>query len=167
MSEVEKKEAEKKPDTLCILCAHSCANQCCWADELKPVPGWVAEKSKHGYLVLECPEYVKDTYETIKPQKIHDAGMYIFLEEFGRAMREDYVYGRGPYDDYNKDKKKQDRKPKHELRALNRQLIEKWLRGPIAGKLLQLSDTDDVIDRLRKMARQYETDLMNLMRWSD
>jgi hypothetical protein len=47
---------------------------------------------------------------------------------------------------------------------LNRQLIEKWLRGPIAGKLLQLSDTDDVIDRLRKMARQYETDLMTLMR---
>ena len=88
----------------------------------------------------------------------------IFLAEFGRAMREDYVYGRGPYDDYNKDKKKQDRKPKHELRALNRQLIEKWLRGPIAGKLLQLSDTDDVIDRLRKMARQYETDLMILMR---
>jgi hypothetical protein len=47
---------------------------------------------------------------------------------------------------------------------MNRKAIEAWLHGPVAGKLLQFSDTDALIDGLRKMARQYETDLKNWMR---
>ena len=165
MSEVEKKEVEKKPDTLCILCAHSCVNRCCWAEEFKPVPGWVAVKNARGYLVLECPEYVKDTYETIKPQTFHDESVKLLLEEAMRRMREDYVTGRGgPYDDYNQNRKREERKSAGEIRGMNRKAIEAWLHGPVAGKLLQFSDTDALIDGLRKMARQYETDLKNWMR---
>ena len=151
-------------ETKCILCAHSCANPCCWADEQKPVPGWVAEKTRLGYRVIECPEYVKDTYETIKPVKIHDRGADNLIQAIARQMREDYVHGKGPYDDYNKNRSKENRKPQGMIRGMNRKAIEEWLQGPIAGKLFQFSDTDFVIDGLRKMAKQYETELRTLMR---
>ena len=151
-------------ETKCILCAHSCANPCCWADEQKPVPGWVAEKTRLGYRVIECPEYVKDTYETIKPVKIHDRGADNLIQAIAKQMREDYVHGKGPYDDYNKNRKREARKTPGEIRGMNRQAIEKWLMGPVAAKLLEFSDTEAVIDGLRKMARQYETDLRTLMR---
>ena len=150
-------------ETLCILCAHSCVNQCCWADEQKPVPGWVAESTRLGYIVIQCPEYVKDTYETIKPMKLHDRGTMYLLEAIVKQMREDYVTGHGPYDDYNKNRKHEQRKSSGEIRGLNRKAIEKWLYGPTAGKLLQLSDTEAVIMGLRAMARKYETELKTLM----
>lgn len=165
MSEIEKNETEKKPDTLCVLCARSCVNQCCWCDEQKPVPGWVAEKNTRGYLVLDCPEYVKDTYETIKPQKLDDRGVMFLLEAFSKQLREDYVTGRGgPFDSYNANRKRETRKSPGEIRGLNRKEIEKWLQGPVAGKMLQFSNTDEVIDGLRKMARTYETELRQWMR---
>ena len=158
-------QGEKKPDTLCILCAHSCTNMCSWEDDYEPVPGWTAEKTRQGYLVLQCPLYVKDTYETIKPQKIDSCGMDNILMAIGRQLREDYVSGRGgPYDNYNLNRKREERKSGAEIRRMNRKAIEEWMRGPIGGKLLQLSDTEEVIRMLQKLAKRYETDLMSLMR---
>lgn len=151
-------------DTKCIWCALSCVNQCSWANEQEPVEGWVAEKNPRGYSVIECPLFIKDTIETIKPTKLHDRGTMNLLEALVTQMSQDYVTGHGPYDDYNNARKRELRKSKAEIRGMNRKAIEKWLYGPIAGKLLQLSDTDEVVRGLRKMSRQYETEMMNLMR---
>ena len=152
-------------DQLCVWCARSNINGCSWAEDLTPVEGWTAEPSKQGWHVIECPLFVKETAETILPAKLDDRGVMALLEEAAKQMREDYVQGRGgPYDDFNKNRKREERKSPAEIRGANRQAIEKWLNGPVAGKLLQLSNTDEVIRMLRKMARKYETELMSWMR---
>lgn len=58
------------PDTLCWTCLNAVPNYegtigCSWSEELKPVEGWKAKKTKSrygkpGYLVIECPQYVYD-----------------------------------------------------------------------------------------------------------
>lgn len=57
----------KRSLTLCWDCARACG-YCSWSSRLKPVKGWVAEKTSketHGsisssYIVYECPDFVRD-----------------------------------------------------------------------------------------------------------
>lgn len=61
-------------DQLCWHCQRACGG-CAWSRSLKPVKGWKAEetfipeprgkekKMTRGYLVLECPEFVRDEWE--------------------------------------------------------------------------------------------------------
>lgn len=61
-----KKELPKK-DTLCWDCQNACG-KCSWSKDLTPVDGWNAKPTKiksHGayddsYLVIECPEFIRD-----------------------------------------------------------------------------------------------------------
>lgn len=59
--------------TLCWRCAHACG-ACSWSDNLIPVKGWTAKKTRlqnadgygsyrysTSYQVIECPEFVDDT----------------------------------------------------------------------------------------------------------
>ena len=143
-------------ETLCIMCANSCIGACSWSAELKPVDGWVAEENPRGYLVRECPEFVKETAETILPADIDNDGMMRLLEAVTRQMREDYIQGYGPYDN---DREKQKGKTRGEIRACNRKLIEKWLISGKGRSLLQLSNPEEVVKTLRVMARQHDTEL--------
>lgn len=146
-------------ETLCIWCQRACTNCCSWSDHLEPVKGWVAEENKHGYLVRECPEFVKETKESILPAKLDDDGCMLLMEALAKQMREDYVHGNGFYES---DKCKG--LTRSEIRGKNRQLIEKWLLHGKGRKLLQLSNPEEVIRILRSMARKYETELMQWMR---
>ena len=48
--------------TLCWDCANSTNDGCNWSHNLEPVEGWVAEKGKEGYIVMECPEFIRNSY---------------------------------------------------------------------------------------------------------
>lgn len=53
--------------TLCWDCARSMC-RCSWSQEFIPVPGWNAIPTRdasgvESYKVLECPEFVRDSYE--------------------------------------------------------------------------------------------------------
>ena len=146
-------------ETLCIWCQRACANCCSWSDHLEPVKGWLAEENKHGYLVRECPEFVKETKESILPAKLDDDGCMLLMEALAKQMREDYVHGNGFYES---DKCKG--LTRSEIRGKNRQLIEKWLLKGKGLQMLQMSNPEEVIRILRSMARKYETELMQLMR---
>lgn len=146
-------------ETLCVWCQRSCANCCSWSDHLEPVKGWVAEENSHGYRVKECPEFVKETKESIIPAELDNDGCMRLMEAVAQQMREDYVRGMGFYD------RDRDRgMSRAEIRGKNRQLIEKWLLKGKGRTLLQLSNPEEVIRMLRKMARKYETELMQWMR---
>lgn len=146
-------------ETLCIWCQRSCTNCCSWSDHLEPVNGWVAEETNHGYLVLECPEFVKETKESILPAKLDDDGCMLLMEAVARQMRDDYIHGKGFYDT-----ERNHGLSRAEIRGKNRQLIEKWLTTGKGRKMLQLSNPEEVIQILRKLARKYETELMQWMR---
>ena len=51
--------------TLCWNCANATGG-CSWADELKPVKGWIATpQTRHrleSYTVHQCPEFKRDAY---------------------------------------------------------------------------------------------------------
>lgn len=51
-------------DTICWDCAKACRGGCSWADpELqKPVENWTATKNTNGYIVHDCPEFIRETY---------------------------------------------------------------------------------------------------------
>lgn len=59
--------------TLCWDCMRSVKRQCAWARKSKPIEGWKAVKSKDGYAVLACPEFVRDSW---------GFGLYRTEEEF-------------------------------------------------------------------------------------
>ena len=62
--------------TLCWDCANSVSKGCEWARKLKPVKGWTADETKQGYLVRDCPEFIRDSYEQ---------GQYRTIEEYIEA----------------------------------------------------------------------------------
>lgn len=52
--------------TLCWECANAIGG-CLWADELKPVEGWIAQATKtdsvySSYIVSSCPLFIRDSY---------------------------------------------------------------------------------------------------------
>ena len=49
--------------SLCWDCANSTNNGCAWAERFEPVDGWEAEANKNGFRVLNCPEFIRDSYE--------------------------------------------------------------------------------------------------------
>jgi len=51
------------PFTLCWDCKNATTGACRWSRVLKPVKGWVAEETKNGYIVYECPEFARDAYD--------------------------------------------------------------------------------------------------------
>ena len=87
-------------------------------------------------------------------------------------MREDYVYGRGLRTLTNDEKQKQkiakrNRKTtvrtQAEIRAENRKDIERFIRSKAGGDLLDLSEPEEVIGMLRKLARRWEQKLAEAM----
>lgn len=49
--------------TLCWDCRNSTTKGCRWARRFRPVNGWVAVENKNGYLVEECPEFIRDSWK--------------------------------------------------------------------------------------------------------
>lgn len=144
-------------DTLCIMCQKSCTNGCTWARSLDPVEGWTAVLNSRGYCVIQCPEFVKETAESILPADIDRDGMMRLLEAVALQMRQDYVSGLGVYDHHMKGMSP------GEIRAANRKNIEKWLKDK-GAKMLGLTNPEEVIMMLRKMARRHDTEMMQFMR---
>lgn len=68
----DKKLPGRKPETLCWYCKNA-AGGCRWSDGFRPVPGWKAvatviyssrnDEGIKSHLVLDCPEFVKDSPE--------------------------------------------------------------------------------------------------------
>jgi hypothetical protein len=65
----KKKPYESANDTLCWKCQNATGG-CSWSQELKPVEGWVAKKTKirlqrgandiDSFIVRKCPEFIPD-----------------------------------------------------------------------------------------------------------
>lgn len=154
----------EKKEQLCVLCQKS-GGGCKWSDHLEPVDGWTAEENLQGFFITKCPEFVKETPDTILPKDFNNDGMMLLLEALVRQMREDYINGRGPYDHINRGHKKQENKKTYaEIRAENRKLIEKWLIYGQGKDLLNLADPKEVVKNLRKLARMHDNELARFLR---
>ena len=65
MNNVSIADAEKAGrDTLCWDCKKAMKAGCSWTDPeiCEPVQGWEAKRTPNGYVVANCPEFVRDTY---------------------------------------------------------------------------------------------------------
>lgn len=147
-----------REDTLCIDCQKCCNGGCSWSKDLTPVNGWTATETPRGYHVDACPEFVQDDETRGRPAVLDSEGVMACMEAMAKKMREDYISGRGPYDIGANGKR-----TRAEIRAANRKDLERWLRGK-GGALLQLSNPDEVILMLRKMARRYDNELAKFLR---
>ena len=51
-------------ESICWDCKKALTGGCCWTDTdiQKPVPGWTAQETPAGYLVHDCPRFVRETY---------------------------------------------------------------------------------------------------------
>lgn len=60
-------------ETLCWSCTNPGTGRCCWDQELKPVPGWVAEATETDgfdtFRVISCPMYERE----VRKQMPHTA----------------------------------------------------------------------------------------------
>ena len=148
-------------ETLCVTCRHACTGACSWSESLTPVDGWDAEPTPHGYLVLKCHQYRCDLFDDRMRRHLDPDGVTRLMEAVARVMRDDYINGTGPYS------QRDNRRPMMsygEVRNANRKLIEHWLcKGP-GRVLMQLSNPEEVIGVLRKMARMHDIALERLMR---
>lgn len=91
--------------TLCWGCARAAGmDMCSWAEEYRPVEGWIAEKTKlslgrdgniSSYFVEECPLYIRDEDGPKKdPKDMDTEGAIALIEAMGRTARKDYIEGR-------------------------------------------------------------------------
>ena len=129
-------------ETLCLSCRKACRQRCNWTQNFEPVEGWTAQETRTGYLVISCPEYEEGRG---LPREMDTEGALLLLQAAAKAMRDDYVSGRGF----------------SESIAKNRQSIEKWLK---TENLLQLSDPDSVIRQLRVLARQHDQMMLKMLK---
>ena len=167
----DRKFMDESTETLCISCRKACRQRCNWTRENKPVDGWVAEysKTKDSYCVISCPEFEPGRG---LPRELDTEGCLRLLERAAELMREDYVYGRGLRTLTNDEKQKQKIAKRNrkttvrtpaEIRAENRKDIERFIRSKAGGDLLDLSEPEEVIGMLRKLARRWEQELAEAM----
>lgn len=97
-------KAYRENEQLCWCCAKATGannNWCSWSRDLKPVDGWkaipVTQKPQYGckntihtYQIIECPEFVRDTNDSVIPNsrlphikrsRYTDAGCKRLVEE--------------------------------------------------------------------------------------
>lgn len=153
-----------KEESPCWNCGNACGG-CSWSRDFVPVPGWdadaniLADGTMRGYTIRYCPEQIPDDHESFKCREIDTGGMMALLEAMAAGIRDDYVNGKGPYD-ANKQHGKQ--MTPGEIRTANRNYIEKFIRSERGRALLELSSPDEVINRLRQLARRHDTDLVKV-----
>ena len=153
---------ESMMETRCINCIKSCNSGCSWSREFEPVHAWCAIKTKQGYCVIDCPEFVQETKENrIKARDIDTNGMLNLLEAFVQQLREDYIHGKDLYSDAIQKNQKGKYKIRvkmtpAEIRATNRKNIEKYLLSKEGQMMLCFTNVNDVIVQLRKLARMYD-----------
>ena len=134
----------EEKDTLCVSCAKACNGGCSWSASLRPVSGWTAQQTNRGWMVTECPSFVRDNKHRSRPDSFDYNGVMKMLEAMLRQMRDDYIWGRGQF----------------KTRTENRQIIEKFLMSDGGRKMLQLSDPEEVIKQLRTLARRHDSELV-------
>ncbi len=111
---------------------------CAWSMDGVPVKGWEAYETYdaqgrfYSYDVRECPEYEKENRNQRRgdPQDIDTEGMLRLYEKILSQLRNDYRFGK----------------------AETRQRIERFLRSRRGQVMLQLSDPEEIIRNLRRMA---------------
>lgn len=144
-------------ETLCTDCGKACG-WCSWSKEGEPVKGWTAEKTRKGYSVKECPEFVSDREMIARPENFDTDGCLELLKAVGAVMKDDYIKGKGRYArDY--------RKPESVMKAvrMNRQDIEKFLLSGYGRTLMMLTRPECLIDQLRREAARYD----RTQRWAE
>jgi len=154
-------------ETLCFTCRYACSTRCSWAWEFTPVEGWTAVETRKGYDVYECPNYVPGRGLSRRPS---DEGYMKLLQAAAYQMRDDYIHGRDKGNQVTAGDKRYSTMTARErlvynaeVRRDNRKSIEKWLLGD-GAKLLQLSNPQEVIRQLRKLAAKYEQENAQLQR---
>ena len=148
-------------DTLCISCKKACkgTDRCTWAGALIPVDGWEAETTKNGYRVIKCPQYSPGRG---LPHDIDTDGMMRLLQAAVYQMKEDYLHGIDIYSEDSDSRRKNDKESEIDRKKRNRKTIEHWLIHG-GAELLELSDPEEVIQMLRKMARKHDEQLAKLL----
>ena len=150
-----------KEESPCWTCGNACGG-CSWSRDSMPVPGWdadaniLADGTMRGYVIHHCPERIPDDHELFRDKEIDTSGMLALIEAMATCMRDDYVNGKGPYDE-NK------RMTPGEIRTANRNHIEKFILSKRGRNLMQLSSPDDVINGLRQLARRHDADSVKVL----
>ena len=88
MTETSVEDAIKagRTDTICWDCANACGGGCSWSDPERqtPVKGWTATKNTNGYIVHDCPKFIRESYGCGRYRTADD---YIFALEVGLTER--------------------------------------------------------------------------------
>ena len=116
--------------TLCWGCEKSATEGCAWAKNFDPVEGWEAEESKNGYLVINCPEFVK---EERRRRDLDTDGCMDLVEKVLETCREDYIMGG----------------------EKTEEKIERFLKGRGASRVHRISNPEAVIRKLKKDKEKY------------
>ena len=158
---------KKEHETLCWTCRYACSDLCSWAGDFEPVPGWKAIETKKGFDVYECPLYQEGRGLR---RNMSNEGTMLLLEAMANQMRDDYIHGRDIREQIQKTDNRYKKMTPVEramenanIRAKNRQTIEKWLMGD-GGNILQISNPQEVIRMLRKFAAKYEQERANALK---
>ena len=149
-------------DTLCISCRNACKSEsrCPWAGALIPVDGWEAEETKNGYRVISCPLFSPGRG---LPHEIDTHGMMRLLEAAAQQARNDYLLGIDIYSESEKKAAVKDTlESRVERRVKNRKSIEYWILHN-GSALLGISNPEEVVRMLRKMARRHDEEIMKLL----
>ena len=129
----------ERQETLCVKCGNACTSGCCWAEELKPVPGWNAtafydkhrRRDLYSYCVNKCPQYVPD-----KPLKVsdldNDGCMNLLMAEL-RDLKDEYL---------------------HDPRQ--RSYLTRWINSPMFKRLFMGVSPDVVLKGLRAAAKRFD-----------
>ena len=125
-----------KEDTLCLTCEKACKGGCNWADRLEPVHGWKVqqEEGMMSLTVIECPEFVKDSWRRNRARDFTNEGCVRLMEAVAKRMREDYITGSGDF----------------RTHVMNRKKIEEFIRSDAGQLMLMINNPEEVISELRK-----------------
>ena len=121
-------------ETICIYCANACNSGCSWSESLTPVEGWTVIENKTGPRVIACPKFQKDEGG---PKRIDTEGLMLLAEAVATQINDDYIHG---------------------TKAM-RKTIERDIRGSACRKLLQLSEPENVIHQLRRLAKEHDEEI--------
>ena len=123
----------------CWECAKACNGGCSWSADFTPVEGWTAEETVDcsgatSYMILECPEFVKEDRENRERPELNTDGCLALIQRCLEVTRDDYLAAE----------------------EKSQAMIRKFIRGRGASRLHMIGDPEGVIRMLDHDAREYK-----------
>lgn len=137
-----------KDNTICWDCAKACNSGCSWSDgSYTPVEGWEARPDVNSngiesFLVVSCPEFVRETPGDRDWRDLDSDGCVALVERLMEITADDY----------------------EKCRTEELIRIEKFIRGKGASRLHMINNPEQVIKALREKRKAYQQRRLSMMK---